>query len=255
MEIVYYVCFFILGTLIGSFCGVVGMRMPVNKSFVKGRSYCDHCHHTLGAIDLIPLFSFAFTGGKCRYCGKDIPKILPLTELASGILFMVSYYSFGFSIDLVLALFIVSLLIIVLVSDFTYFIIPDEVLLFFSIAFIIIQVFRVGFYNTLLHICNGIFLFFLMYLILLVGNKLFKRESMGGADVKIMFLFGLVLDPLLGVLTIFLGSFIALPISIVLYYVSRDKIIPFGPFLTLAFLFMYFTKITTPEILHFLGIY
>ena len=70
-----------------------------------------------------------------------------------------------------------------------------------------------------------------------------------------MFLFGLVLDPLLGVFTIFLGSFIALPISIVLYYVSRDKIIPFGPFLTLAFLFMYFTKITTPEVLHFLGIY
>lgn len=253
MEFIYYICFFVLGILLGSFYGVVGMRLPVNKSFVYGRSYCDDCHHELSVIDLIPLISYIMTGGKCRYCNKSIPIILPLIELASGILFMVSYYSYGISLDLLLALSMVSLFIIVLVSDLTYFIIPDEVILFFSIEFIIIQVFRLGFLSTLGHIGSGIFLFALMYLILILGNYFLKKESMGGGDVKLMFLFGLVLDPLLGTLTIFLGSFIALPISIIIYYINRDKIIPFGPFLVISFLFMFFTKISTPEILNFLG--
>ncbi len=254
MELLYYIGFFVLGILLGSFYGVVGMRMPVNESFIKGRSHCDKCHHELSFIDLIPLLSFAMSGGRCRYCGKKISAILPLTELACGILFMVSYYSFGISLDLVLALSIVSLLMIVLVSDLTYFIIPDEVLLFFSIEFIIIQIFRVGFLSTLGHIGCGMFLFALMYLILVIGNKLFKKESMGGADVKLMFLFGLVLDPLLGTITIFLGSFFALPISMIIYYINKDRVIPFGPFLVLAFLFMFFVKISTAEILYFLGI-
>ncbi len=254
MDLMYYIFFFILGILLGSFYGVVGYRLPINESFIKGRSYCDECHHTLAWFDLVPLISFLTTGGRCRYCNKKISWLLPFIELATGILFVVSYHSFGWSLDLVLALSIVSLLMIVLVSDLKYYIIPDEVLLFFSIVFIVIQAFRIGCFNTLIHIGIGVFLFFLMYVIMLLGNSLFKKESMGGADIKLMFLFGLVLDPLLGTIAIFIGSFIALPISLIVYYTNNDKIIPFGPFLALAFLLIYFTKITTGDILIFLGL-
>ena len=81
-----------------------------------------------------------------------------------------------------------------------------------------------------------------------LGEKILKKESLGGGDVKMMFLFGLVLDPLLGTVTIFLGSFLALPMSLFLLYRNNEKMIPFGPFLLLAFTFIYFTKLT-PEIL------
>ena len=75
-----------------------------------------------------------------------------------------------------------------------------------------------------------------------------KKESLGGGDVKMMFLFGLVLDPLLGTIAIFLGSIFALPMSLFLLYKNQEKMIPFGPFLLIAFTFLYFTKIT-PEII------
>ena len=92
-----------------------------------------------------------------------------------------------------------------------------------------------------------------MYSVMLIGNKVLKKESLGGGDIKMMFLFGLVLDPLLGTLTIFLGSLFALPMSLYLMKKNNEKVIPFGPFLLLAFAFIYFTKLTTPTIMSWLG--
>ncbi len=166
---------------------------------------------------------------------------------------MVSYYSYGFSLDLGIALGIISLLMIVLVSDLVYLMIPDSVLIFFSIYFYIFQILKLGLLNASLHILVGLFLFFVMYLIIVLGNHAFKKESMGGGDVKLMFLFGLLLDPLIGSLTIFLASLFALPMSIFLYISNREKVIPFGPFLLIAFAFMYFTKIDSTSIIHWLG--
>jgi len=92
----------------------------------------------------------------------------------------------------------------------------------------------------------------LMYVIMLLGNKLFKRESLGGGDIKMMFIFGLILDPLLGTLSIFLGSLFALPISFVLLLKNKENVIPFGPFLLLSLAFIYFTKLTPEMIINFL---
>ena len=84
------------------------------------------------------------------------------------------------------------------------------------------------------------------------GEKVLKKESLGGGDVKMMFLFGLVLDPLLGTIAIFLGSVFALPMSLFLLYKNQEKVIPFGPFLLIALTFLYFTKITSPMIVSWL---
>ena len=92
-----------------------------------------------------------------------------------------------------------------------------------------------------------------MYTIMLVGDKLLGRESLGGGDVKIMFLFGLVLDPLLGTLTIFLGSMLALPISLIILKRNKNNVIPFGPFLLLAFTLIYFVRLTPELIINWLG--
>ena len=253
MDVFYKIIFFILGITLGSFYTVVGQRLPRGENFVSGRSRCDSCNKTLKYYELIPLFSFFLQKGKCRECGSKIDLLLPFMEVACGLLFLVSFHSFGFSLDLLIALGIVSLLIIVLVSDLTYLIIPDKLLVFFSIYFIIVQIFRVGIVDTLIQIGIGVFLFSIMYLIMLIGNMAFKRESLGGGDIKLMFLFGLVLDPLLGVLTIFLGSLFAMPTAIYLHIKNDEKILPFGPFLIMAFAFIFFMKISANDFVTFLG--
>ena len=103
------------------------------------------------------------------------------------------------------------------------------------------------------HIITGVGLFLLMYFIMWIGEKTLKKESLGGGDVKMMFLFGLVLDPLLGTVAIFLGSVFALPMSLFLLYKNHEKVIPFGPFLLLAFTFLYFTKITPEALIAWFG--
>ena len=89
---------------------------------------------------------------------------------------------------------------------------------------------------------------------MIIGNKTLKKESLGGGDIKMMFVFGLILDPLLGTLAIFLGSLIALPTSLVLLKKQKERIIPFGPFLLLELTFIYFAQISTPMVLRFLSI-
>ena len=250
MELTYILLFFILGTYMGSFYTVVGLRLPKKEDFIFSRSRCDQCKHQLSLIEMVPILSYFLLKKKCRYCDSKISPLSTYIELFTGVLFAVSYYSFSFSYELLIALGIISMLMIIVVSDLTYLIIPNEVLVFFSIYFIIIQFLSLGLKNTILHILTGLFLFVLMYLIMILGNHAFKKESMGGGDVKLMFLFGLVLDPLLGALTIFLGSFFALPISLFLYFTNKEKIIPFGPFLVMALAFIYFTKIDSSMIIN-----
>lgn len=253
MQGVYLVLFFVFGTLFGSFFTVVGLRLAREESFMKGRSYCESCHHPLGMLDLIPLLSFVFLKGRCRYCKAKFSPLSFFIELFTGILFMIAYYSFGFSWDFVLMLLVISLAMILFVSDLTYLILPDEVLLFFGILLFLVQMVRVGFLGSLVHVGTGIFLFLLMYGLMLLGNFLFKKESLGGGDIKLLFVFGLVLDPILGVFSIFLGSLIALPISLFLAWKRKDHVIPFGPFLLSALLLILFSKMTSLQLLSFLG--
>ena len=119
--------------------------------------------------------------------------------------------------------------------------------------FIIIQFLDLGFKGAFSHLLSGIFLFTIMYTVMILGNKIFKKESLGGGDIKMMFVFGLVLEPLLGTLTIFLGSLFALPMSLYLMNRNKEKVIPFGPFLLIAFVFIYFTKITPEGLMSLLG--
>lgn len=243
MEVLYLISFFLFGTILGSFFHVVGTRLPKEESLLYPGSHCDICHHPLKAKDLIPVFSFLFQKGRCRYCKTKLSIMHLMIELATGLLFAISYYSFGFSIMLCIALGIISLFIIIMVSDLTYLIIPDEVLLFFFIYFFILQLVQGGIWNGFFHLLNGIFLFAIMYGFMYLGNKMFKKESLGGGDVKLFFLVGLILDPFQGVFTIFLASFIALPVSLLLYFTKEEGVIPFGPFIVLALLLLFFMKI------------
>lgn len=253
MEILYLIIFFILGTILGTIYTVIGLKLPNNEKIFSKRK-CQKCDHDLNLLDLIPLVSYILNRGRCRYCRGKIDILFPYMEFFTGLLFSVAYYSFGFSYELLIALGIISLLMTVVVSDLTYLIIPDEVLLAVGIYFIIIQLFSLGLKGTFQQLLSGIFLFTVMYTVMIIGNKLLKKESLGGGDIKMMFIFGLVLDPLLGTLSIFLGSLFALPMSLYLMQKNKERVIPFGPFLLIAFVFIYFTKITPEGLMQLLGL-
>ena len=255
MEVLYIVCFFIMGLIFGSFFCCVGLRLSTGKKFINDRSICDNCGHVLSWYDLIPLISYISLKGKCRYCHKKVSLLNPFIELVTGILFALSYYSFGFSLELVLSLFLVALAMIIFASDLTYMIIPDEVIIFFSIVIIILEFFLEGITGVFLSLLSGALLFFFMYCLMKLGNALFKKESLGGGDVKLFFVLGLVIDPFLGLITIFLASLIALPVSLYLLYKNKEHMIPFGPFILISFLIIFFSKVTTSEIFDFLTLF
>ena len=112
-----------------------------------------------------------------------------------------------------------------------------------------------GLKGLVLSLISGVSLFLFMYILMKLGNVLFKKESLGGGDVKLLFVLGLVLDPFLGLITIFLASFIALPVSLYLLYKNKEHMIPFGPFILIAFLIIFFSKVTTSEIFEFLTLF
>lgn len=252
MEILYLIIFFILGTVLGTIYTVIGLKLPNNEKIVVKRK-CKKCHHELSIKDLIPLVSYTLSKGRCRHCKGKIDILFPYMEFFTGLLFSVAYYSFGFSYQLLIALGMISLLMTIVVSDLTYLIIPDEILIVASIYFLVIQFLDLGLKGAISHLLSGVFLFTIMYTVMLIGNKALKKESMGGGDIKMMFVFGLVLEPLLGTLTIFLGSLFALPMSLYLMKRNNEKVIPFGPFLLIAFVFIYFTKMTPDSLMKFLG--
>ena len=253
MQTLYLIVFFIFGLLMGSFLTVVGSRIPKKENFVNSRSYCDKCHHQLSFLDLIPIVSYLCLGGRCRYCKAKIDDLSSFMELFTGILFALSYYVFGFSLDLLIALGIISMLIIISVTDINYLIIPDEVLIFFAGYFIIIYALQGGVVLALINIAYGLLLFFIMYMIMIIGNFIFKKETMGGGDVKMMFVFGLLVHPLLGLFVIFIASLLALPVSLIMYYSKKQRLVPFGPFLLISLAFIYFTGINVDMILDFVN--
>ena len=87
-----------------------------------------------------------------------------------------------------------------------------------------------------------------MYLVMLLGNMLFKKESLGGADIKLMFLVGLSLNPFLLIIVVFLSAIIALPVSLILLVKNKEHVIPYGPFIMMGLLIVYFTKLSITEI-------
>lgn len=243
MNIIYMIIFFVLGTCMGSFYTVVGLRLPKKQKFITGKSHCDKCNHDLSLLDMVPILSYIFLGKKCRYCKARIDGLSTYMEFFTGILFTLAYYAFGFSSGLFFALGIISMLVILSVSDIKYYIIPDEVLIFFSGYFLIVNTLYFGVMSSLFHLFYGIVLFGFMYGIMLLGNAIFKKETLGGGDIKLMFVVGLVLNPFLGLVVIFIASFLALPVSLLILWKRKENLVPFGPFLLSSFLFLYFTRI------------
>ena len=252
MYIYYLVVFFILGAILGSFFHVLATRLTEEQSFIYPPSHCPKCNHRLRWYELIPIFSYIIQKGKCRKCGISIPMSYLLIEVITGILFSVCYNEFGFSKELIISLIFVSTMVINIVSDIEYMIILDESLVVSTLLIIVTYIITIGFEMTASYIYSAFGAFFTMYLIKLAGDKMFKKESLGGGDIKLMFLFGLVIGYGMSICTIFLATFMAFPIAIYILLSKKNNMIPFGPFLCMAATLFLIWGISVRDIIMFL---
>jgi len=237
MGIVIGVFFFLYGIVLGSFFNVVGLRVPKKESIVSPPSHCTVCNRKLGVLDLIPVFSYLFLKGKCSGCGTKISSIYPIMELLTGILFVLSYAMLGFSGELIIAILFMSLLVIITVSDIAYMLIPNKVLLPFAVVLFGARLFipLEPWWDSLLGALVG---FGVLYLIAVVS-----KGGMGGGDIKLFFVLGLVLGTINTLVTLFLAALIGSIVGIILLKKTgkgRKTPIPFGPSIAIAAIIAYF---------------
>lgn len=252
MEVYLLICFFIVGTVMGSFYHVVATRLSMEESIIKPGSHCPRCNHFLKWYENIPIISYLILKGKCSECGSKIPLSYLVVEIVTGALFAVCYHVFGISIELLIGIIFISSLVIVIISDIEYMIILDEVLIVSTLVVAVIYVIFLGLEQAAYHIYSGVGAFVIMYSIKLLGDKLFKKESLGGGDIKLMFLFGMVLGLPMSVCTIFLATFIAFPVALIILFSNKENVIPFGPFLSMAAMIIYISGVEIMDILNFL---
>jgi len=249
----------VLGLALGSFVNALvwrvrqqevlldGKQRPSSKrlkelSITKGRSMCPHCNHALAAKDLVPVLSWLWLRGKCRYCHKSIAVEYPLVELATAILFVLSYLWWPRAIEggevLMFSLWLALLtgLIALLVYDLHWFLLPNRIVYPLGIL--------AGFWaclaasqandpgraivNTLLAVLVGGGIFYVLF-------QVSNGKWIGGGDVKLGWVLGLIVaTPSKALLLIFvaavLGSLVSVPL-VAFKRLKRNSVIPFGPFL------------------------
>jgi len=227
----------IVGLILGSFFNVIGLRVPKKQSIVAPPSYCPKCHHQLKALELIPVISYLIQGGKCRQCKARINSLYPIVELMTGLLFFTSPLILGWSSELFIAWTLISLLMIIFVSDVSYMIIPDRVLLLFTLLFFIERLFIP--LNPWWDSIVGATLGFVLLLFIAILSK----GGMGGGDIKLYALLGLVLGTRIVLLSFFLailfGTLFGI-IGLATGKLKRKNPIPFGPFIGAGTLTAYF---------------
>ena len=226
-----------MGTILGSFFNVVGLSVPMKQSFTTRRSACPNCGKTLSAFELIPVLSYLIQGGKCRGCKARISPLYPIIELLTGILFVTAPLILGWQTELIVAWTLISLFIIITVSDLKYMLIPDKILIVFAGIFLLERIFipLTPWWDSFLGAAIG---FILLLLIAIIS-----KGGMGGGDIKLFALIGFVVGTKVMLLSFFLATLYGALFGIIgllFKIVKRGKPIPFGPFIAFGTLTAYY---------------
>ena len=222
---------FLFGLLIGSFLNVCIWRLPREESIIRPGSHCPACSTVLGARDLVPVLSWLFLRGKCRFCGVKISARYPAVELLTGGLFLVTYLHYGLTPGLVAALVFSSFMVAITFIDLDHQIILDGMLALLAICGLGLQLWTgsVGWVSMLIGAFVGGGLLLLLAIL--------SRGGMGGGDVKFAAALGFWLGWPGILLGLFLGFVLGGLISLLLLVTGlrgRKDFIPFGPFIAIG---------------------
>jgi len=226
LRLIYAILAFLFGLILGSFLNSLIYRIPRGISIARGRSFCPKCGHQLKAVDLVPLFSFLFLKGRCRYCRAPISFRYPLVEILAGAGLALLFWFYGSSVDFfqwaVLYLFLLPLFFI----DLERKLLPDALTIPGIVIGLGFQIARGNYWQALLGAAIGGGLFLLIYLL--------WKGGMGGGDIKLALMAGAFLGyPL--VLVWFFISFIfgAMGgiVGMIFFKLKGKSAVPFGPYL------------------------
>jgi len=229
---------FIFGLIMGSFLNCLIYRLGIKKGFLFGRSFCPKCRHELKWKDLIPVLSFSFLKGECRYCKKKISWQYPLVELGTAVLFVLTFhYWYPFSnlysfITFAYLIISVCFLIIIFVYDLKHFLILDKIIFPTIFVSLVYNIFNINdlFFNILPAAVGASLFFFFIFLAS-------KGKWLGFGDVKLAFFLGLLLGFPNILVGLFLSFFIVFIIGVGLIILKGKNLkteVPFAPFLVIG---------------------
>jgi leader peptidase (prepilin peptidase)/N-methyltransferase len=235
LKIVYTLVAFLSGLVLGSFLNSLIYRLPRGISVARGRSFCPKCGHQLQALDLVPLFSFVFLKGKCRYCRAHISWRYPLVEFLTGAGLGLLFWFYGLSVDFFQWAVLYLLLLPLFFIDLEHKLLPDALTIPGIIIGLGFQIAQGNYWQSPLGAAIGGGLFLMIYF--------FWKGGMGGGDIKLALMVGAFLGyPL--VLVWFFISFILGAIGgiigMLVFKLKGKSAIPFGPYMTVAALIIAF---------------
>jgi len=238
---------FLMGAAVGSFLNVCIVRMPHMQSVVYPGSHCVHCKKPILWHDNVPLLSYLFLLGKCRHCKKKISFRYFTVELVTAVLFLIFYRHFDFNIILWPYLLMVCGFIIATFVDMKHRIIPDEISVGGIVVGIILSAiipelhdttsWTASLWRSLLGVLIG---GGAIYAMGLLGDFIFKKESMGGGDVKLLAMMGAFMGWKMAILTFFIAPLFGAIAGIIVKIKTKESVIPYGPFLVIGALISLF---------------
>lgn len=215
--------------------------MPREQSIVVPGSRCPHCEHPIAWHDNIPLLSFLALQGRCRHCRKPIRWRYPMVELVTAIASVIVFGAFGVNAVALVYFAFIAALITVSVIDLDFQIIPDEISLGGLVVGLIVSLLLPALHGTdsrWLALGRSVIGFLVgggvLYLTGMLGDFLFRKESMGGGDIKLLAMAGSILGWKLVLLTFFIAPAIALLPGLWVLIFRKSHVIPYGPFLSLG---------------------
>lgn len=225
---------FVLGAVMGSFLNCTAIRLVHKESFVKGRSHCMSCGHELSAPDLVPIFSFLFLRGKCRYCGKKLSPRYLIAEIVSAVVFVSIVLRFGLTLRMAELLCLAAMLLCISFCDLEDYTIPDSLVIItiaIRLVFLAIRFFtdREECLSLLLPSLIGAFSISLpLLIIVLITEKVLKREAMGGGDIKLLFAIGCYFTWDVNLFGIFAACLVGILFAAIAKK-RKGEAFPFGP--------------------------
>ncbi|HHT98371.1 MAG TPA: prepilin peptidase [Clostridiales bacterium] len=251
MEIyIIYGLIFLTGLILGSFYNVVSLRTLSGEKLAFPPSHCVNCNHKLGIVDLFPVMSYLFLGGKCRYCKTKISAVYPIGELLTATSYFLIIYKFGFTFESLIQITFITIMIMATITDIKETLVPNR---FVITGLILIFILRLIYSVDMLYYLSSLVMSFaILFMIMMLSRKKIINDNgeveiiygMGGADVKLYALIGLSIGIINAMASLFfaaiIGLLIQVPIIIKNKGVDRNKEIPFVPSITLGVLCTYF---------------
>ena len=255
-HIVVYLCLImaLLGLVMGSALNCLALRLASGKKWSgKERSACPACGHVLTACDLVPLFSWLFLRGKCRYCKAPVSPRYPLTEAVLAAVYVALLLKYGVSLRLVTPLIFASCLFCLSLVDLDTQIIPDRFIVIPIIARAAELLLTGGFKGLLSGALPGLVIAGAVLIVSLIMDKVLGKDTMGGGDIKLLFVIGMFLPLGQCLLMIMIACVVGIFMASLLMKVSPETPFPFGPALSLAAIVTLF--IGTPVLNWYIGLF